>query len=409
MTSDGSSTYLQSQLVEWSPRIGIAILIIIVTWLVARVAKWTLKRAVSRIPALQRQSASRSGGNVADQLGAIVKLVIWLVGLMAALQFLGLGQILQPVSTLTNEIFAFLPRLIGAGLIFFIGLVVARIVRELLETLIKAADFSGLMTRASKAVGDDGPDVEMSGPSGTTKASIARACGIVVFALIIIPVAIAAVQVLGIDAISHPAVNMLNQILAAIPQVLAAALWLGIAFLAAKLLKNVLEDALPATGFDDAISSTGMLPPNAKPSLLVANAAFVLILLGAGIEASRQIGGNSIAAFLVEVTALGTRVIFGAAIIAAGVFLARILSGLIVAEGDGGFGKTLLRYSVVALSTAIGLRFMGLANEIVILAFGLILGSAALAAGLAFGLGGRGPAERLLDHYATRKIKEDQR
>ncbi|HVI04811.1 MAG TPA: mechanosensitive ion channel, partial [Sphingomicrobium sp.] len=323
MISDGSSAYLQNQLVEWGPRIGIALVIIIVTWLVARAAKWTLRRAVNRIPALRRPSAGQSSGNVADQLGAIVKLVIWLVGLMAALQFLGLGQILQPVSTLTNEIFAFLPRLIGAGLIFFIGLVVARIVRELFETLIKAADFSGLMARASSAVGDDGPDVEVTGPSGATKVSIARACGIVVFALIIIPVAIAAIQVLGIDAISRPAVNMLNQILAAIPEVLAAALWLGIAFLAAKLLKNVLEDALPATGFDEAVSSTGMLPPNTKPSLLVANVAFVLILLGAGIEASRQIGGNSIAAFLVEVTALGTRVIFGAAIIAAGVFLAR--------------------------------------------------------------------------------------
>jgi hypothetical protein len=46
----------------------------------------------------------------------------------------------------------------------------------------------------------------------------------------------------------------------------------------------------------------------------------------------------------------------------------------------------------VALSVAIGLRFMGLANEIVILAFGLILGSGAVAAAIAFGIGGIQPA-----------------
>ena len=39
--------------------------------------------------------------------------------------------------------------------------------------------------------------------------------------------------------------------------------------------------------------------------------------------------------------------------------------------------------------TAIGLTFMGLADQIVMMAFGLILGSAAVATALAFGLGGR--------------------
>ena len=50
--------------------------------------------------------------------------------------------------------------------------------------------------------------------------------------------------------------------------------------------------------------------------------------------------------------------------------------------------------------TAIGLTFMGLADQIVILAFGLILGSAAVAVALAFGLGGRDAAARILERYA---------
>jgi hypothetical protein len=51
------------------------------------------------------------------------------------------------------------------------------------------------------------------------------------------------------------------------------------------------------------------------------------------------------------------------------------------------------------LFTAIGLTFMGLADQIVMLAFGLILGSAAVATAIAFGLGGRDYAARLLDEW----------
>src|SRR5580765_5385132 len=135
MNPELNAADVQDQLVQWGPKILIALAIVIVTWFVARSAKWALKKAVDRIPALQSQAADQPGETVGGQLGTIVKLIIWLVGIMAALQFLGFGQILQPVSTLTNEVFAFLPRLIGAGVIFFVGIVVARIVRELVETV----------------------------------------------------------------------------------------------------------------------------------------------------------------------------------------------------------------------------------------------------------------------------------
>jgi hypothetical protein len=45
---------------------------------------------------------------------------------------------------------------------------------------------------------------------------------------------------------------------------------------------------------------------------------------------------------------------------------------------------------------------MGLADQIVMLAFGLILGSAAVATAIAFGLGGRDAAARILERWADR-------
>ena len=404
--------YIRLQAVTWGPRILIAALIVLVTWIIARTVKWALQKTVDRVRMLQQHQTGAPGETVGQQLGTIAQLIVWLVGIMAALQFLGIGQILDPINRLTIEIFAFLPRLLGAGLVFFVGLIVARIARKLVETLLVASHLSRFLGRAGISYGSSASSTPVSAAaSGPTPGAIgdplARAGGILVFALIIIPVAIAALQVLGIAAISVPATNMLNEILAAIPRLLTAALWLGIAFIAGKFLKTVIEGVLPPTGFDDAVRATGVLPAKTKASRIVADVAFTAIMLTAAVEAAKQLGGTSIAVFLAQVIELGGKVIFGSLIIVVGIFLARIVSNLIgAADAEAGFAQRLARYAIIAFSAAIGLTFMGLANVIVVMAFGLILGSAAVAAALAFGLGGREAAAQMLRRYADRADRE---
>src|SRR5215212_10519897 len=140
--------YWQAQTIYWGPKILIAILILVATWVVARAVKWVIQKAIDRTPALRRHMTGAPDETVGHQLGTIAKLIIWLVGIMAALQFLGIGQILAPINALTLDIFNFLPRLIGAGLIFFVGLIVARIVKRLVETVLVAANIDGLLARA---------------------------------------------------------------------------------------------------------------------------------------------------------------------------------------------------------------------------------------------------------------------
>ena len=402
------SAYWQAQLMNWGPKILIAVLILFATWIVARAVKWALQKAIDRTPALRKHVTGPSEETVGHQIGTIAKLIIWLVGIMAALQFLGFPQILAPINELVNEIFAFLPRLIGFGLILFVGYVVARLVQRLLETVLIAANIDGLLARVGigsteGTVRADPKAVPPGAAAGATRASIARAAGVLAFAVIIIQIAIAALQVLGIEAISGPAIAMLNEIYGALPNILAAALWIGIAFIIARFLKTIIESVLPPTGFDDAIRSTGVLPATAFPSRIVANIAMIAVILGASVEAARRLGGDDIAIFLAQVTALGGKVIFGSLIIVVGIFLARIIANLVGSgTGEGGYAQTMIRYAIIALFTAIGLTFMGLADQIVILAFGLILGSAAVATALAFGLGGRDAAARVLERWADR-------
>src|SRR5438309_6696850 len=400
------SAYWQAQFIYWGPKILIAILILVATWVVARAVKWILQKAIDRTPALRKHMTGAPEETVGHQLGTIAKLIIWLVGIMAALQFLGVAQILAPVNELVTEIFAFLPRLIGFGLLLFVGIIIAGIVKRLTETVLIAVNVDGLLARAgigsTEGTARTSPDAVPAGAApGATRASVARAAGMLLFAFIIIPIAIGAFQVLGIEAISGPATAMLNQILTAIPHVLAAALWIGIAFIAARFLKTIIEAILPPTGFDDAIRSTGVVPASAFPSRIVANVAMIAIILAASIEAAKQLGGGTIAIFLAQVTALGGKVIFGTLIIVVGILLSRIIANLVGSgTGEGGYAQVLVRYAIIALFTAIGLTFMGLADAIVMMAFGLILGSAAVATALAFGLGGRDAAARVLERWS---------
>lgn len=105
---------------------------------------------------------------------------------------------------------------------------------------------------------------------------------------------------------------------------------------------------------------------------------------------------------------LAGRIIIGGVIITLGVLISGLLSNIINRSTNGadGFASTLVRWAAIALATAMGLRFVGIPDEIVILAFGLILGSAAVAAALAFGLGGRQAAGRVADTWAEKVTKK---
>ena len=129
------------------------------------------------------------------------------------------------------------------------------------------------------------------------------------------------------------------------------------------------------------------------------------ILLVAAIEATRQLGGDAVAILLIQITELGGKVIFGTVIIVVGIFLARILSTLVGSStGESSFAETIVKYAIIALFTAIGLTFMGLADQIVMMAFGLILGAAAVACAIAFGLGGRDVAARILERWTEEQM-----
>ena len=395
--------YWQNQLISWGPRILFALLILVATHFIAKAVQWGVSRIVDKMPVLKRHPGT-GGDSVGKELGRLAYWLIWLVGLIAALQPLGLSGVLTPVTSMTNEVFAFLPRLLGAGLFFFAGLILARIVRHVIEAALGALNLERIASRAGLRMGETPVAADAAGIASEgvapARSSIAKAVGMTVSAVIIIFAAIGALQILQVSAISEPATNMLNIIAGAIPDVIGALLWLAIAFVIGRWVKSLIETVLPSLGFDNSVRALGVMPATSNPSRIVGTIAMTAVLLGAAIEAARRIGGDSVAALLFQITELGGKVIFGTVIIVVGLFLARILAALVGSStGEAGYAQTIVKYAIVALFTAIGLTFMGLADQIVMMAFGLILGAAAVATAIAFGLGGRDFAARMLEQW----------
>ncbi len=398
----GNGDYWQGQLMHWGPKILAAIAILLIAWLLARAAKWAIAKVVDKVPALRKHYEAEPGKTLGSLIGDIVFWLIILIGIMLAVQPLELGGVLDPVRQLTTNALAFIPNVVGAGLIFFIGLIVARIVRRLVEGALLAANADGWIRKAglSATAGTVPASPEGAAPSvAASRTSISKSVGMVVFFLIMIPVTISALDALRIEAISGPATQMLHTILDSIPLVIGALILLAIGFLLGKLAKQAIEQLLPSMGFDRSVSAIGISTEGGSPSRAVGTAVMLAIVIFFAIKAAELLQSPLIAAMLAEVLELGSKVLFGAVIILGGVAIARIVSGLVSGAGTEGWLPTILRWAIIALAVAIGLRFMGLANEIVIIAFASIIGSAAVACALAFGLGGRPTAHKLLEQW----------
>lgn len=386
---------------EWALRIGAALLILLVTHFVAKAVKWAVAKIVDKIPVLQRHSSAQPGETVGGQIGTLAYWIVWLVGLVVALQPLQLSEVITPINSLTNEVFVYLPRIIGAGLILFFGFILANIVRRIVETFLMTVNADGWLARAGATDLTGGPDTVVGAAATTPKRNtLSSAIGVIVFVLIIIPIATAALDVLAIDAISGPLTRILNDVAYFVPRIVAAGLILGGAFLIGRWVRQWLEQVLGALGVNRSLAGTGLLPETVDAGRVLGTVALTAIMLFAAVAAIEVLEIQSIQGILRDIIELTGRVIFGIVIVAVGIMLARVLTNLMASStGETGWLPTIVKWAIIALFVAMGLSFMEIADEIVVLAFGLVLGSAAIACALAFGLGGRPTAHKLLERW----------
>ena len=373
--------------VTWGPRILAALAILFVTHFVAKAVSKALLKLAKR-PGWSRASAS---GEISDtvwaQSGNLVYWLIWLFGLLIALQPLGLGEVVSPLNALLNEVFGYLPNFFGAIAIFIVGLALSKIGRGVVESAVS-------VVRVEKLIGTKDFD------DGDQKKSLVSAVGILVQMLILIPISLAALDTLGIDTVSKPIEQVLSTVLNAIPHVVASSVVLVLAWMVGRWVAAAAETFLKGMGVDNAVSSFGLGEEGLSLSRAAYHIIMIAIMLFAAIEAAQLLNFDAISQIVDEVTRLGGRVIFGVVIIVVGFLLSKLVGKMVSSMGSGSSVEAnIARYATVGLAIAMGLSFMGIASNIVTLAFGLTLGAVAIASAIAFGIGGRETAHQLLQDW----------
>jgi hypothetical protein len=372
------------RVLAYIPNLFAAVAVGFIGWIVARLVRAGLTNVLSRTELDEKLSSEVGVNALSSNIAEIFYWLVLLLFLPIVLSILGLTGLLIPVQNMVNEVIAYLPNLFIAGVILFVGYILAKIVRGIVEGL---GNSLGLQTQAEKV--------------GLFKNSnISKFLGSFVFAIIVITALIVAFEALGIQAISQPATAMLNEIMYAIPQIIAAGLILIVAYIVSRFVGRLVAELISGAGIDEIPMKLDVqrFLGQTRISDLIGYLIVFFTMLFAISEAANRLGLEQVSVLIAMFIQFGASILLGAVILVIGFWLANVVAN-VVQRGEYNSSRwlaNLVRILIMGLVIAMGLKAMGIADSIVNLAFGLTLGSVAVAFALAFGLGGRQPAERLL-------------
>ena len=390
----GPFSNMVQQFLLFIPQLLAAVAVGFIGWIVANLVKVGLTKLLNKTQLDEKLSQDVGVNSFSQNISEIVYWLILLLFLPIVLSILGLNGLLYPIQNMVNEAVVFLPNIFMAGIIIFVGYILAKIVRGITEGLLGSLN---VQQHAEKI--------------GLFKNSnLPKVLGSFVFAIIIITSLIIAFEALGVEAISQPATAMLYEIMNAIPHIIAAGLILILSYVVARFVANLVVEVVSGTGVDEIPAKLDVqrFLGTTKVSCVVGYLIVFFTMLFAVSEAANRLGFEQVSGLIAMFIYFGANILLGAVILVIGFWLANIVAN-VVQRGENNSARwlgNLVRILIMGLVVAMGLRAMGIADSIVNLAFGLTLGAVAVAFALAFGLGGRQPAERLLSDLID-KAKND--
>ena len=192
-----------------------------------------------------------------------------------------------------------------------------------------------------------------------------------------------------------------------LPNLLGFLIILIVGFIVAKVVAAVVRKVLEKVGVDrrlresDASTYVDRVMPGASASNGIARAVFWLIFIFFLFSAIGALGVPALTGFMSDVLAYLPNIIVAILIfVVAALIAAGVGAGVAKVLGDTPTGKvvaTVVPALVMVIAMFMILEQLQIAPEIVRIAFAATMGALALGLALAFGLGGRSVAERMLE------------
>ena len=206
-----------------------------------------------------------------------------------------------------------------------------------------------------------------------------------------------------------------TKITAFLPALIGAIVIFVAGWIIARLVRLAVVKLLKLVRFDKATEKTGVQEFLKKgeivkaPSEIIGSLVYWFIMILVIIASLDALGLPIVSELLDKIFVYIPNVVAAIIVLVLGLLLGNLLSAVVrtAASNAGlknadGLGQLSL-YAIVFFSGAIALIQLGIGEEVVEAAFGLVVGTAALALALAFGLGGRDVAAEYLKRWLEEK------
>ncbi len=386
------------------PTVLTAAVILLGYWLVATVARFIVTKGLGAVGFDMRiakwvPARQVDGEEVGPSttLGRLLFYIILLLGIPPFLEALGQQALVQPLSDMFAKVFAFLPNILAAAILLLIGKIIATIVREVISNLLAASGVDTFAQRFGFGKSEDSKKVS-------------EIAGAISFFFVIIPIIVAAVDSLQIEAISGPVKGTLERLMGAIPLLLVAIVVIAIGLFIARAVRGIVASFLSGVGFNALPAKVGLRflePKEGQPTLsaMVGTVVMAVILLLTAEQALATLQLGELSSLVGNLVSYLPSLLVGLAIILVGLslgnYVADLLKTLLAGTPHGALVSTVARFAIIFLTFSMGLNQLGVGQEIIVIAVSAVLGGAALGLGLAFGLGGQQKAREIIERNTS--------
>ncbi|HEM3726131.1 TPA: mechanosensitive ion channel [Streptococcus suis] len=337
-----------------------------------------------------------NGQSLIKTLGQLVYFLVILFFLPSILSGLNISSTVDPISSMFEKFFAFIPNMIAAGLILFVGTFFCKFIKGLLTGVLERLDID---TWYKKVTGQEKLPFDSK--------QIISVLSTVVYVLIFIPILTLALETLGITSISQPIVTILNQVIGILPHVLVALVLIAVGSFVAKLIGNLLENLLETAGINNYSKYLfAKEEANFELSAIITQVVRAIIIVFFFIQAIQVLNLQVFNAVGSALLAYLPSLISAIAIVILAIIASNLVANFLQKVTDSPLVITIVRYLMIVFAVFMALDQLKFAQHIVQSTFTIVLGALAVAFALAFGLGGRDFAARQLEKLEKKIDKE---
>lgn len=361
-----------------------AALILILAFIAAAIVKSLVVKLFTKTKLISiiGKSDENDRKRTVEFIGKLVHLLVFLLFVPGIFESLGMNEISTPIINLLDTMWGYLPNILAAVIVLWVGIFIAKLVRELLTPVFCKLKVDRLQ--------------EIAGIEAADTAKLSGTLAYVVYVLILIPVIITALQALDISAVSEPAIKMLDIIFGFIPNILVALIIIVVGSMLAKLSGNIVENLIASAGLDAKLAK---LMDNRNNSFVlskvIGKTVHVVMVIFFIVESFGVLHlqvlnniGSAVIGYMPYVLA--------AVLIMAACFVSNEIAQKALQKNGHTAYALLCKCAIYVLGGFMVFNELGIASEIVNTAFILIIAALAVAFAIAFGVGGREFAGRTL-------------